>query len=296
MISLDQAREIMGGTAMSADGDRLGKIGQIYLDDQTGHPEWATVITGLFGGRESFVPLALAEIVGTELEVPYDRDMVEGAPNVEAQGGHLSQQEEAELYTYYGLDYSEVDSDSVGSGRSERTTEEAMTRSEERLNIDTVRQEVGRARLRKYIVTEQQTVTVPVTREQIRIEREPITAADIATITPTDAADGSTLREEEHEIVLHAERPVVDKLTVPVERVRLDTDVVIEREPIPHGDVAGSTTARATGRPCARRSTRSYCTPSAPWWTRRRCRSSGCGSIRTWSAIPRPSPRTFARS
>jgi uncharacterized protein (TIGR02271 family) len=228
MISLDQAREIVGGTVMSVDGDRLGKVGQIYLDDQTGQPEWATVITGLFGGRESFVPLALAELVGTELEVPYDRDMVKGAPNVEAEGGHLSQQEEAELFTYYGLAYSEVDSDDVGRDLSELATDDSMTRSEERLTIATVRRKVGRARLRKYIVTEQQTVTVPVTREQIRIEREPITAADITNGT----TDGPTLREEEHEIVLHAERAVVDKQTVPVERVRLETDVVSERETV----------------------------------------------------------------
>ncbi len=164
--------------------------------------------TGLFGTRESFVPLALAEIVGAELQVPYDRDMVKGAPDVEAEGGHLSEQEEAELYTYYGLDYSEADSDRIGDD----------------LPIDTVDQEVGRARLRKFIVTEQQTVTVPVTRQQLRIQREPITDADIASVTGT--ADGPTLREEEYEIVLHAERAVVDKQTVPVERVRLDTDAV----------------------------------------------------------------------
>jgi uncharacterized protein (TIGR02271 family) len=231
MISLDQARELMGGTAMSSDGDSLGRIGQVYLDDQTGQPEWATVSTGVFGGRESFVPLALAEVVGTELEVPYDRDMVKGASNVEAEGGHLSQQEEAELFTYYGLAYSEVDSDDVGRDLSEPATDDLMTRSEERLTIATVRREVGRARLRKYIVTEQQTVTVPVTREQIRIEREPITAADITNGT-TDTAGGPTLREEEHEIVLHAARAVVDKLTVPVERVRLDTDVVTDSQTV----------------------------------------------------------------
>jgi uncharacterized protein (TIGR02271 family) len=232
MISLDQAREIRGGTAMSTDGDRLGKIGQVYLDDQIGQPEWATVSTGPFGGRESFVPLALAEVVGTELEVPYDRDMLKGAPNVEAEGGHLSQREEAELYTYYGLDYSEADTDGTGPDPSGRTTEDAMTRAEERLNLDTVRQEVGRARLHKYIVTKQQTLTVPVTREQIRIEREPITAADIADATTASASGGPTLREEEHEIVLHAERAVVDKLTVPVERVRLDTDVVTDSQTV----------------------------------------------------------------
>ena len=189
MISLDQARGIMGGTAISVDGDRLGKVGQVYLDDQTGQPEWATVSTGLFSARESFVPLALAEINGAELQVPYDRDTVKGAPNVDAEGGHLSQQEEAELYTYYGLDYAEPDGeddiDAVGTDVGTDDTGAGMIRSEERLRVGTERRAVGRVRLRKYIVTEQQTVTVPVTREQLRIQREPITAA------PADPQGGS---------------------------------------------------------------------------------------------------------
>ena len=232
MISLDQARGIMGGTAVSAEGERLGKVGQVYLDDQTGQPEWAAVSTGLFSGRESFVPLALAEINGAELQVPYDKDTVKGAPSIDAEGGHLSQQDEAELYTYYGLDYAEADSGS-DDGRYPPApgVGEAMIRSEERLTVGTERQEVGRARLRKYIVTEQQTVTVPVSRQQLRIEREPITAAH-ADFLATDPTGGPMLSEEEHEIVLYADRAVVDKETVPVERIRLDTDVVNTQETI----------------------------------------------------------------
>jgi len=230
MISLDQARGIMGGTAISADGDRLGKVGQVYLDDQTGQPEWATVSTGLFSGRESFVPLAHAEINGAELQVPYDRDTVKGAPDVDAEGGHLSQQEEAELYTYYGLDYAEAGREDAADTPNPDNTGAAMIRSEERRVVGTERREVGRARLRKYIVTEQQTVTVPVTRQQLRIEREPITAppADFASYP----AGRPALSEEEHEIVLYADRAVVDKETVPVERIRVDTDVVNAEETV----------------------------------------------------------------
>jgi uncharacterized protein (TIGR02271 family) len=102
-----------------------------------------------------------------------------------------------------------------------------MTRSEERLSVGTERVATGRARLRKYIVTEQQTATVPVSREEVRLEREPITDANIG-----NALDGPALSEEEHEVVLTEERPVVAKETVPVERVRLDKEVVTEQHTV----------------------------------------------------------------
>ena len=94
-----------------------------------------------------------------------------------------------------------------------------MTRSEERLNVGTERVEAGRARLKKYVVTENQKVDVPVSREEVRLEREPITDANVG-----QAMDGPAISEEEHEVVLHEERPVVDKEAVPVERVRLGTE------------------------------------------------------------------------
>ena len=115
----------------------------------------------------------------------------------------------------------------VGHDTSGPTTDDAMTLSEERLNVGTRREEVGRARLRKYVVTENVTQTVPVEREEVRIEREPITDANIG-----NAMDGPAISEEEHEVVLHAERPVVEKEAVPVERVRLDKQIVSEQEKV----------------------------------------------------------------
>ncbi len=247
MIRVDDLDSLVGGTAYTSDGDKLGKVGQIYLDDQSGDPEWATISTGMFGTKESFVPLAQAQASGNELRVPYDKDTIKNAPNVDPAGGHLSQQEEAELYRYYGLDYSEAASDSglptgtggttgtavdrdrdaVGHDTSGPTTDGAMTRSEEQLRVGTERVEAGRARLRKYVVTENVTETVPVTREEVRVEREPITDANV-----DQALSGPELTESEHEVTLTEERPVVAKETVPVERVRLDTETVTEQQTV----------------------------------------------------------------
>jgi uncharacterized protein (TIGR02271 family) len=102
-----------------------------------------------------------------------------------------------------------------------------MTRSEEQLRVGTEQVEAGTARLRKYVVTENVTTTVPVAHEEVSIEREPITDANVG-----DAMDGPALSEEEHEVVLHAERPVVAKEAVPVERVRLDTQTVTEQQTV----------------------------------------------------------------
>ena len=112
----------------------------------------------------------------------------------------------------------------VGHDTSGPTTDDAMTRSEERVNVGTQTREAGRARLRKYVVTENVTQTVPVSREEVRLEREPITDANYG-----KATSGPAISEEEHEVVLHEERPVVEKEAVPVERVRLDTETVTDQ-------------------------------------------------------------------
>ncbi|MGY1849568.1 DUF2382 domain-containing protein [Blastococcus sp. SYSU DS1021] len=240
MITEHQLSDVIGSTAVGPDGE-LGTVGEVYLDDETGRPEWATVRTGMFGTKETFVPLADADISGTELRVPYAKDKVKNAPNIDAEG-HLSPAEETELYRYYGLATAGTDTTrtdttdttgtdttrgAVGHDTSGPTTDDAMTRSEERLHVGTQRVEAGSARLRKYVVSENVSQTVPVSREEIRVEREPITDANVG-----DALDGPTISEEEHEVVLHAERPVVEKEAVPVERVRLDTQTVTEQETV----------------------------------------------------------------
>ncbi|WP_167044515.1 PRC and DUF2382 domain-containing protein [Salinibacterium sp. ZJ454] len=217
------------GAVYDTNGNKIGKIGQVYLDDQTGRPEWLTVSTGLFGTSESFVPLRDARINGDDVTVPFDKDMVKDAPRVDADR-HLDEAEEAKLYSYYSLDYGDrSDRDLRGDvtdrdlDRDRARTDDAMTRSEERVNVGTERHATGKVRLRKYVVTENVTQTVPVSHEEVRIEREPITDANA-----NEALRGADISEAEREVTLHAEEPVVEKKTVPVERVRLDTETVTD--------------------------------------------------------------------
>ena len=102
-----------------------------------------------------------------------------------------------------------------------------MTRSEERLDVGTTSQEAGRARLRKYVTTEQETVTVPVKKERAVLETEPITGGN-----RDEALSGPDISEEEHEVVLTEERAVVGKTAEPVERVKLGTETVTDEETV----------------------------------------------------------------
>ncbi len=301
MIGTDTIDRVIGADVIDADGNKIGTASEVFLDDQSGTPEWVTVKTGLFGTKESFVPIRDADLTGNGLRVPVSKDRVKDAPKIDT-NGHLSPAEEEELYRYYGMgggttgqttgqttDYTAAGTaatttntgmgagmtDPVGdttatttsgynatsghddttsgrdmtSGRdttsgydattdlnqhgsrghdtSGPTTDDAMTLSEERVNVGTERVEAGRARLRKYVVTENVSQTVPVSHEEVRLEREPITDANMGS-----AMDGPAISEEEHEVTLHAERPVVEKEAVPVERVRLGTETVTEQQQV----------------------------------------------------------------
>jgi uncharacterized protein (TIGR02271 family) len=238
MITDEQVQHLLDdGVVLDESNTKVGKVGQVYLDDQSGRPEWVTVSTGWFGTSQTFVPLQAASVQGHEVRVPYATQIIKDAPRVEADD-HLSEEEEAQLYRYYGFngtgddvsgrqERDAVGSDGVdmrvGHDTSGPNTDEAMTRSEERLDVGTERVATGRARLRKYVVTENVTTTVPVQREEVRLEREPITEAN-----RDQAMTGGDLTEEEHEVVLSEERVVVDKETVPVERVALGKETVTE--------------------------------------------------------------------
>jgi uncharacterized protein (TIGR02271 family) len=242
-ITTKQLRAIAesGGDVRTTSGDKIGSIGQIYVDESTGEPSWVTVRTGLFGMSESFVPLEGATDNGKDIMVNYDKDTVKDAPRIDADR-QLSPDEEETLYAHYGM--------TSGSGHRDRNrdrdkdrgrdwdrdkkgdtsgtkTAEAMTVSEERLRVGTEKRESGRARLRKYVVTENVTKTVPVSHEEVRVEREPITDANVGT-----AKSGPDISEEEHEVVLHEERPVVEKDVVPTERVRLTKETSTHDETV----------------------------------------------------------------
>ena len=102
--SQQQLRELTGTTAYDRDGDKLGRIGQVYFDDNTDQPKWITVNTGLFGMSESFVPLQGAQFGGDRVTVAYDKATIKDAPNVDGER-HLDVEEERQLYRHYGLDY-----------------------------------------------------------------------------------------------------------------------------------------------------------------------------------------------
>jgi uncharacterized protein (TIGR02271 family) len=242
--------EWRGAKAVDVNGDKVGSVDEVYLDRGSEQPEWITVSTGLFGTRTTFVPINDAQLIDGEVRLGYAKDQIKDAPNVDADGA-LSRDEEQALYEHYGRsDYNDfngsdaragsTDRDRTGEDRTDRetvgrdtsgsTTDDAMTRSEEELRVGTTRRESGRARLRKYVVTENVTETVPVSREEVRVEREPITDANVG-----NAMDGPAISEEEHEVVLHEETPVVEKEAVPVERVRLDKETVTDEVQVNEG-------------------------------------------------------------
>ncbi|MFF9348881.1 PRC and DUF2382 domain-containing protein [Streptomyces sp. NPDC014734] len=303
--------ELDGLTVYDTAGEKVGSVGRVYVDDNTGRPDWITVKTGLFGMKESFVPLAGARRVGSDLHISHPKDRVKDAPRVDADA-HLSVAEEEELYRHYGLarnttaklggrtdtgtttsgtgtgamgaagaagamgaagtgrdksamtgtphagaDTSRTTTSrttgtagtgaAAGAGRhrggtaetgrplvgagagTERSADlrgkEEMIRSEEQLRLGTEEYESGKARLHKYVVTENVTRTVPLTHEEVRVVREPLQPGEKA----TGAAD---IREQDVEVTLHAERATMRKETVPVERVRMETERVTEQKEI----------------------------------------------------------------
>ncbi|MFI6858446.1 PRC and DUF2382 domain-containing protein [Streptomyces sp. NPDC050421] len=308
--------ELDGLTVYDTEGEKIGNVGRVYVDDSTGRPDWITVKTGLFGMKESFVPLAGARRVGSDLHISHPKDRVKEAPRVDADA-HLSVSEEEELYRHYGLsrntkanlgDPAGADGTTsadaptttgtgtmgaaaagagagaaagagamgaAGTGRTtDRTTsagttsgtsagmagagtgtgrhrdtetsgtarplvgagagaerssadlsgKEELIRSEEQLRVGTEEYESGKARLHKYVVTENVTRTVPVTHEEVRVVREPL--------TPGDKAARSDINEQDVEVTLHAERATMRKETVPVERVRMETKKVTEQKEV----------------------------------------------------------------
>jgi uncharacterized protein (TIGR02271 family) len=238
-MTLDQ---LEGRPVLGTDGSKIGTVADVYFDKDTRQPEWALVTTGLFGTKHSFVPITNATTTGEGLQVPFTKDQVKDAPRLD-DDGELSEDEELLLSQHYGMSYSEAPSDSglpvggapsgttgrgpVGEDVSGPETDEAMTRSEEELRIDKIRRPSGLVRLRKYITTEQVAATVPVQREEVRIEREAITDANVGAVM-----SGPELSEEEHELTLSEEEVTVDKRVVPKERVRLDKDVVTEERTV----------------------------------------------------------------
>ncbi len=234
MTQAQDVQDWIGHDAIDQDGDKIGSIDEIYIDDASGQPEWVAVKTGLFGSKLSFVPIEGATRQDDDLCVPYSKDQVKDAPKVDPDG-HLEPDEEDELYRHYGREVptggqqgggkgqAQADAKGKGDGKSAGAGDsETMTRSEEELSVGTRSRETGKVRLRKYVVTENVTKTVPVQREEVRIEREPM----------ADGEGGGELTDDEQEMTLHEEEVVTDKKVVGKEKVRLDKDAVSEEQQV----------------------------------------------------------------
>ena len=225
-----------GRDVIGSDGEKIGKVDEVYYATDDHSPEWLAVNTGMFGTKTSFVPIDGSKPSGEDIQVAYTKDQVKDAPGVKPDE-ELSQSEERELWTHYGLEYGDTDPSYVdtdvdtdrgaGHDTSGPDTDDAMTRSEEEVSVGTRQREGGRARLRKYVVTEQVTKTVPVRKEKAVLETEPITDANV-----DRATSGKDISDEEHEVTLSEEEVVVDKQVVAKERVRLGTETVTDEQEV----------------------------------------------------------------
>ncbi|WP_122263756.1 DUF2382 domain-containing protein [Ornithinimicrobium cerasi] len=232
-ITREHIDQLSTAQVLDQDGDTVGKVAQVYLDDQSGVPAWITVNTGFFGGNETFVPLEGADVETDRVRVPFDGSHIKGAPNMRADH-HLSESEQEELYRYYGLqgsgpayvgaDHGADGRDHAGFDRDRGDAEARMTLHEERVNVGTERAQTGGVRLRKHVVTEQRDVTVPVEREEYEIVREPVTGSG--------TSDRSQMGDDEIEVAVHEERPVVSKRVVATEQVGVDKRTVTQERAV----------------------------------------------------------------
>lgn len=256
MINQAEVDRLYDCEVIDEHGERIGSVKQVWLDDRDGRPMWASVHTGLFGLKESFVPIQDARMGSGSITVPVDKQQVKDAPRIDVSDEHMSEEQQDRLYEYYGMIPANRSGEHdrlpgggrtqagptatpgqpggrstppmAGQGAAERTgrhearSGDSVTRYEEDLEVGTRDVEAGRVRLVKHVVTEQRDVSVPVSHEEVRLVREP---AD-------GTSGGRPFAEEEAEVTLHREEPVVEKTARPVENVRLDKQTVTEQQQV----------------------------------------------------------------
>jgi uncharacterized protein (TIGR02271 family) len=211
-------------------GSKIGSVEEVFYDADTQQPEWIGIGTGFFGMKRVLVPVAGASVTADGVSVPYSKDMVKDTPDVD--GDEISEDTERQLYSYYGIPYSDARSDTTmadaGTGTGtvdvdttqraavdiDRTGDDTITRSEEELAVGTRRVETGRLRVRKWVETEPVQAEVTLERESAHIVREPI----------NEVVSGATIGEDSIEVTLEGEEAVVDKRVVAKERIGVDVD------------------------------------------------------------------------
>jgi uncharacterized protein (TIGR02271 family) len=226
-MTLERLEQMRGATVYDSTGEKIGAVEEIYYDESTNQPEWLGIGTGFFGTKRVLVPVQGSRSDADEVTIGYSADQVKDSPDIDSD--EISVETERELYAYYGLEWSENRSDTglpdgtSGSGAElERDADQQLTRSEEELRVGKEQVETGRARLRKWVETEPVEAQVELRRETAEITREPI----------NQPVSDVELGEQEIEVPLHEERPVVQKQTVAKERVGIETEVTAETETV----------------------------------------------------------------
>ena len=188
-LDIETALEWRGRTVIDRDGEKIGTLREIYLDEAE-RPSWGSIHTALFGLRQTLAPLSEARPEGDQLRVPYAGEHVKDAPNIDPDV-QLTPEEEQRLYTHYGTGGGARDEEAQSAEEPRRqgrdapreggaiaAGDDAMTRSEEEVRIGKRTRERGRARLKKYVVTDYVQTKAPVKREEVRLEREPPNKTD----------------------------------------------------------------------------------------------------------------------
>lgn len=264
MTTQNNIRDLFNTTAFDSNGEKLGDVQEVFVDDHSGQPTFVEVKHGLFGMSSSLVPLKGHRLQGEDLQLAFSKDRIKDAPDVNADEG-LTPEEQNRIFEHYGIagaqdqneyvaddrrderhagtsegagvagttaaadrDRADLDRDRVETDRDRAATTRAaddnsIVRSEEQLDVEKEQVQSGKARLRKYVVEDKETVEVPVTREEVRVERTPISEADAESFR-------GEIGEDEASVVLNEERVDVNKRTVPVEKVSLEKDQVTETE------------------------------------------------------------------
>ena len=211
--------ELRGEPVYDNAGEKIGSVEEIYYDPSTHSPEWIGIGTGFFGTKRVLVPVEGAHASGDGLTVAYSKELVKDGPDVDED--EITSEREAELCSYYGL-----------ANTASRTTQPAndadqsVTRSEEEIEVGTRSTEAGTARLRKWVETEPVSLDVELRREVAHVTRERI----------DEPVGNHEFTEEQVDVPLHAEKPVVQKQVVAKERIGLQKDVETERQTI-HDEV-----------------------------------------------------------
>ena len=218
--------ELRGAPVFDSNGDKIGDVEEIFYDHATNKAEWIGIGTGFFGTKRVLVPVEGASSYEDGISVPYDKDQVKDAPDLDSD--EISRETEQELYSYYGLGsaptgYDDT-TDTTDTTGAMRGTRESVTRSEEELQVGKQQTEAGSVRLRKWVETEPVALDVELQRETARVVREDI--------NEPIGRDADAFGDEEVEVPLRAERPVTSKQTVAKERVGVQKDVDTRTETV----------------------------------------------------------------